>query len=172
VKTSSSEEPEASKRSGHQSLNRGELWSQLGNAIHLRSAEDQVLWSIFGVFWAANAILLVALFQGGKFPTFSVGMVISVVGTLLSIVWHKIQGRALGHVKRHEELMKRLERELGFEDKYAVSAEINREGYSKYLGKGKPARKLMPICSLVAAILWGLAFIVFLFLFFAYLVCK
>ena len=143
-------------------LNRDELWRQLGNAIHLRSAQDQVLWSIFGVFWAANAILLVALFSSEAYPRYVVGIVISVVGFLLSLAWHGIQHRALGHVKRYEELMKKLEQQqqLGIPPDLAVSDEINPD-YDKFLGKGIRARKLMPTCSLVAAILWALAFLFF-----------
>lgn len=149
-------------------MDRDDLWRQLGNAIHLRSAQDQVLWSIFGVFWAANAILLVALFQSGAAPTNPIGMVISGVGALLSFVWYRIQGRALGHVRRHETLMERLERQLEIPEDLATSGNINQEDYNRFLSRGIRARQLMPICSLVAVILWVLAFLFF----FVKLVCS
>ena len=57
----------------YQLLNRPEKWTQLTNALNLRSSQDQVLWSIFGAFWGANAILLVALFTTGKLPEETVG---------------------------------------------------------------------------------------------------
>jgi len=141
---------------------RPELWSQLENAINLRSSEDQVLWSIFGTFWAANAILLIALFTTGDLPSNpTVGVVIASVGTALSLIWHGIQSRALGHVKRHEELMKTLEEELQIPPCFAVSAEINRSSYDQYLRRGFRARTLMPLCSLGGAVLWILALIFF-----------
>lgn len=143
-------------------MNRDDLWRQLNHAINLRSTQDQVLWSIFGVFWAANAILLVALFQNGQIPMSAIGIVISVVGALLSCVWHQIQRRALGHILRHETLIERLERQLEIPENLATSGHINQEDYNRFLSSGIPARQLMPICSLVASILWALAFLFFL----------
>lgn len=142
-------------------MDRDDLWRQLNNAIHLRSAQDQVLWSIFGVFWAANAILLVALFQNGQIPASAIGIVISVVGALLSLVWHQIQGRALGNVFKHEALIERLELRLEIPENLATSGNINKEDYNRFLGRGIRARQLMPICSIIAAIVWALAFLFF-----------
>lgn len=157
------EEPIQSERDRHPALERSEMWTQLTNAIRLRSSEDQVLWSIFGTFWAANAVLLVALFTTGDLPANPVvGIVVSAVGTVLSVTWHAIQHRALGHLMKHEELMRKLETDLGFDPDYAVSAEINRRDYDRYLGKGPRARKVMPTCSLGAALLWALVFAFFL----------
>ena len=132
------------------------LFEQLRNAIHLRSAQDQVLWTIFGIFGAANAILLVALFQNKPGCSW---VIISLAGMSASIVWRKLLGRALGHIKRHEELMKKLEFRLQIEKELAVSREINREAYDKHLGKGTSARDLMMIFSLGVAIAWGFALI-------------
>lgn len=147
-----------------QGLEKREMWNQLANAISLRSAQDQVLWSIFGAFWAVNAILLVALFTTGKLPeSIVVGIVVSSVGMLISLIWHFIQKRALGHVERYEELMRKLEAKLGFDASFAVSAKINREDYGRYVGKGIPARQVMPVCSLGGAILWALAVAFFIF---------
>jgi len=143
-------------------LERDDLWRQLNHAISLRSAEDQVLWSIFGVFWVANAILLVALSQNGQIPISAIGIVISVVGALLSIVWHQIQGRALGHVFRYEALVEKIERELAIPPNHATSDNINQEDYNRFLGRGIRTRQLMPICSLVASILWTLTLLFFL----------
>ena len=125
-------------------LERSEMWIQLTNAINLRSSQDQVLWSIFGTFWAANAILLVALFTTGDLPTNRiVGIIVATFGTVLSIVWHIIQTRALGHLMRHEELMRKLEAKLDFDPDYAVSAEVNRKSYDQYLSKRPKARTVM-----------------------------
>ena len=63
------------------------LWHQLSNSINLRSSQDQVLWNIIGTFGATNAILLVALFSQGEPPkNNTVGIVISLVGLILSAV--------------------------------------------------------------------------------------
>jgi len=147
------------------SLKRNELWSQLSNAINMRSAQDQVLWSIFGTFWAANAILLVALFTTGTMPQdSSVGIVVSSVGTFLSLIWYAIQARALGHLMRHEELIKRIEKELQFDPNYAISADINPTS-DKILGKVPKllrARILMNISSIIGAAIWAVAFVLFI----------
>ncbi len=137
-------------------LDNDELWTQLKNAINLRSAEDHVIWNIFGIFWAASALLLVALFRTGDFPENSaVGIIISGVGLSLSIAWSLIQRRSLGHIKRHEKLMKRLEQKLEFDPDYAVSAEINTEDYDQCVGKGPAARTVMTWFSRAPIIGWG-----------------
>ena len=152
-----------SRENTYTKLDRSELWSQLANAISLRSSQDQVLWSIFGTFWAANAILLVALFTSGTMPSDPfVGIVISVVGILLSLTWHVIQNRALGHLMRHEMLVTMIETSLGFDPNYAVSADLNQGPYDTYLGKGIRARRVMPACSIGVTALWLLALVVFL----------
>ena len=111
--------------------------AQLSRAADLRSTEDQVLWSIFGAFWGANTVLLVALFATGKLPESPfVGLVVSAAGTLLSVVWHVIQRRAIGHLKRFDVLMERLERDLDVPPHYAVSAKINVEDHDACLGSG------------------------------------
>ena len=156
------------KSSGKRKLNGQELWSQLLNAISLRSSEDQVLWLISGIFWAANAVLLVALFQEGRLPdTLPPRLVIASVGAILSATQYFMQGRALGHIKRYEKLIKKLELDLGFDDEYAVSADLNAKDADEYLGGQKgnirrkvcmgtliPVRKLMQWTSCGAAIVW------------------
>ena len=138
------------------------LWRQLDNAIRMRSAQDQVLWSIFGVFWAANAILLVALFSDGIYPRYVVGTVISGVGFMMSLVWHLIQRRALGHVMRHEALIETIEIQLKIPTEFANSGKVNYKDYQYFLGHGVPARKIMPSCSFLTMILWALGFLFFI----------
>lgn len=137
-------------------FSRPDMLDQLSRAADLRSSEDQVLWTIFGAFWGANTVLLVALFATGTLPSnHYVGIVVSAVGALLSSVWHIIQQRAIGHLKRFETLMDRLERKLGVPADYAVSAKINVTDYEACLGRTKvSARTLMRACSFLAASLW------------------
>ncbi len=133
-------------------LDENRWWDQLRNAIHLRSAQDQVLWTIFGIFGAANAILLVALFQNEPgYPW----VIISLAGVSASIVWHLLLRRALGHVEMYKKIIEELERRLQIEPELALSGHINEEAFDKHLGKGTPARDLMRWFSLGVAIAWG-----------------
>ena len=164
MESKSPDETKQPTNNTQKTLMRSEMWLQLTNAINLRSSQDQVLWSIFGTFWAANAILLVALFTTGNLPSNpAVGIVISVVGLFLSLTWHAIQARALGHIIRHEELIRKIEVELGFDTELAVSPEINRQAYSQYFGRLPRARKIMAMCSIGGAFLWALAIAFFVF---------
>jgi len=134
-----------------------QLSSQLTNAINLRSSQDQVLWSIFGTFWAANAILIVALFPNGDLPPNpNVGIVIESVGFFMCLIWYSIQNRALGHIKRHEALIAKLESRLNIDPAYAVSPKLNTELYKKFLN-GCNARTVMSLSSVVGVIFWLVA---------------
>ena len=142
-------------------MNEQQMWHQLENAIKVRSTEDQICWSIFGIFWAANAILLVALFQNGGMPDESVGIVIALVGFGLSFVWQKIQTRALKYVKMYEAVMEKLERALGIESEYTVSGKINKEDWENIIGRGIKVRQWMLGSIFVIMVLWGIAFALF-----------
>lgn len=50
---------------------------QLSNAVALASTTNQIVWTVFGIFWAANAVLLVALFTTGDLPHRTPGLVVS-----------------------------------------------------------------------------------------------
>jgi len=142
-------------------LDRTELWTQLANAIQLRSSQDQVLWSGFGAFWAVNAILLVALFPAGVLPSDPVGLLISVFGALLALVWYAIQERVLGHLMRHEALIAKLEATIGFDPTYALSGELNQELYDTYLKKGLKARNVIKLASLGGIAFWLVMLVIF-----------
>ena len=168
---------EPSGTEGRRQITQAELWNQLSNAISLRSSEDQGLWTISGIFWAVHAVLLVALFQGGKLPEANVPpLVVSAVGAILSTTQYFLQGRALGHIRRYEQLITRLECALGFAPEYAVSADLNTEDADRYLGGRKgntwckacmgtlvPIRRLMQGASLGWALVWAAAFGFFLY---------
>lgn len=127
---------------------------QLENGIAMRSAQDQVLWSIFGAFWGSNAILLVALFQTGDFPRRAcVGFVIALVGTAFALLWAGVQARALHHIERHESVICSAEMTLRIPD-------------SLRLGTGAPqsmlaARNLMRMGAWLAVVVWAVAAITF-----------
>lgn len=144
-------------------LCRSELWSQLSNVVQLRSSQDQVLWTIFGAFWAANSILLVALFQTGKFPDPWVGIVVAAVGAALSLFWIFIQRRALHHLVRHESIMQAIESELRNPPQLAISAGSANSQIAATRHWEPPARRLMPIFSVLAFFLWLIAGALFWF---------
>ncbi|NQT79922.1 MAG: hypothetical protein HQ555_05970 [Candidatus Aminicenantes bacterium] len=137
------------------------LQHQLANINSLRSSQDQVLWNICGIFWAANAILLVALFTSGDFPNNIVGIVISLVGLAFSLTWHKLQNRALGNVIRLEKIRKRLEDKLKIDPIYSADSEVDSCEFKKLL-KGKSAREIMPKCCLGGAVFWSIALLFFI----------
>ena len=135
---------------------RSELWAQLANALQLRSAQDQVVWSVFGIFWATNGLLLVALFNNGSMPQDRLPIiVIGTVGLLMSAVWFLIQRRALGHLVRHERLASALEPALGLDHQHATSADLNAVAFERHVGRGPRARQVMPACSAIGVVGWA-----------------
>lgn len=118
---------------------------QLQNAISSRSAQDEVLWSMFGVFWGANAIMLVALFTTGRFPIPAVGLIISILGFLLSNAWHIMQGRAILHIEKFEQIIEQSEEYL------SIPAELKT---NRPVAEGISARNVIRLCSLWATLIW------------------
>jgi hypothetical protein len=145
------ENPEEESRNKEREPERDELWEQLANAVAFAAKQDQIVWTIFGVFWAADAVLLVALFTDGKLPEHPVGIVVSVVGFAISLVWSAIQIRAFGWLKCYETVIKQIEVE-----RLHVPALIAVTGSGKRVD-GVPVRGLMITCPLVSAALWGWA---------------
>jgi hypothetical protein len=148
-------------------LNPDELWSQLGNALEQRSSEDQVLWNIFGIFWAASALLLVALVSSGEIPKSPViGLIVCAAGVLMCYVWYAIQNRALAHIMRCEHLSRMIEESLDFDPRFAISPEINAYAKRRFLSGGPSARRVMPFCPKLIGALWfgGLAYFLWLLL--------
>ncbi|MGP8069953.1 MAG: hypothetical protein ACLP5V_08690 [Candidatus Bathyarchaeia archaeon] len=94
---------------GPQEPTHEDLWKQLQNAVAVRSSQDQVNWSIFGIFWAANALLLVAIFTSNARYVVSV---VSTIGIITSIVWLMLMYRSIGHITIYEDVMKEIENKL------------------------------------------------------------
>jgi hypothetical protein len=132
-----------------------ELWNQLGHAVTMAAKEDQIIWTIFGVFWAANAVLLVALFTTGQLPTTQIGIVVSVTGTILSCVWFIIQQRAIRWLKYYEMIIFRLEdKYLKIPPDVTLSPGINKTTFMEKVGSGISVRSLMVGSGVVTALLW------------------
>lgn len=128
---------------------RDDLWNQLGNVVALVAKQDQIVWAVFGVFWAANAVLLVALFTTGDLPKRPVGLVVSIFGLALSLLWLAIQHRAMAWLKFYEKVVRKLE-----ETHLHLPSSVALTGHEEQVG-GMRVRPLMLGCPLVSAVLWG-----------------
>ena len=136
------------------------LSNQLNNAITLSAKQDQSIWTIFGIFSAANAILLVGLVSPEDFPNATVGILISLVGAFISIAWSIIQYRANEYLEFYDDLIEKLEKELlnpAEQNQYALSAGPN---YFKMWGV-KRVGEFMFRCSTIPCILWPASLVVF-----------
>jgi|WetSurMetagenome_2_1015567.scaffolds.fasta_scaffold111537_2 hypothetical protein len=136
--------------------------NQLSNAVAMAAKEDQIIWTIFGVFWAANAILLVALFTEGGIPTDLVGVTVSFVGVLFSVIWCLIQQRAINWLKYYEKLIFNIEEKLEMPDDCSISAWRNKRLFNDTIGNGVRVRVLMIVSGLVSSIAWVISFLIFL----------
>jgi hypothetical protein len=136
----------------------GQLSAQLTNVVNRSAYEDTVVWAIFGTFWAANALLLVALFSQGDFPRNpGVGVVISIAGTIVGVAWFQIQRRAIAHLARYEKIVALLEVELQVPDDFRLTGDKHRENI-----RGIGARTVMNGITRLAFAGWGLALFCFL----------
>lgn len=139
------------------------LWAQLQHVIDYDNNTNDVIWTLFGIFFTANSVLLVALFQSGDFPRPLAGTIISLAGALMSLVWTLFHRRVLAHKERFEALTKRIEAELNIPPKYCTTRGTNIEDWEKYMGgKGPGARPLLLASSLGSFALWALGFLMFL----------
>lgn len=138
------------------------LENQMQYLISARNSEDQVDWTIFGLFSAVTAILLVAAFSNGTFPEQPIGVtIISSVGFGLSFVWSIIQARGISWIEYYEEIIEELEKELQIPSKFSISTRINEATYSKHLGKGIKVRTLMKVTPRIISGLWLIATFIF-----------
>jgi hypothetical protein len=124
-------------------------WKQLEHAVTLAAKQDQIVWAVFGVFCAAEAILLAGLFQNGVAPTGWGGPIMSTAGVAISVVWYLIQQRAQGWLDFYERVIIKLEDTLPVPVRLTVSKEDRQTEV-----KGESVRKLMVWCPRVCGLLW------------------
>jgi hypothetical protein len=136
------------------------LRAQLANAVALSIKQDQIAWTVFGVFWAASAVLLVALFTTGDVPKRPVGVIVCTVGTALSLVWYVVQVRAIGYLNFYDSVVETIEIRLGLPAEIALSGRINNTHRSVHV-KGVSVRPVMVACTIVSAALWVCGFVWF-----------
>jgi len=134
------------------------LWPQLGNAVTLVVKEDQIVWTIFGIFWAANVLLLGALFATGDLPHRIVGLVLAIIGIILSMMWWLVQTRALRYLAFYEAVQHDLEeRLLKGTTELSLSRSLNKATFDKTSGPDVSARRVMNASSLLSVALWSVA---------------
>src|SRR4030043_1487012 len=155
-------------------LERDELLVFLQNHSNLRTGQDQIVWSIFGAFWGTNALLLISLFSVGDQWKFEiVGIIISIIGIFISLIWTSIQIRAINRVQMHEDSMKFVEKKaLIIPDELCTYSIPPRQSEHipkiakkilKWIGLKKvKVRQIMVWCSLIVLLLWVLSLTCFI----------
>ncbi|MBM4111562.1 MAG: hypothetical protein FJ254_09455 [Phycisphaerae bacterium] len=158
---------------GHPPLASGWSGCQLATVHSYRASEDGAPWSIFGHSWAANAVFLVALVATGHAPDPPWGIVICVIGAVVSFAWWLLQTRGLYHIVRSERIIEsaeglaRLRQGLRFYGEGAPSLTDGR-WYSltrNSLAWGaKPlcsARRAMQVCAFAVFLAWTCGAVLF-----------
>jgi hypothetical protein len=122
----------------------------LNLANNLKMHEDNLSWMIFSIFWAANALLLVALFQNGDIHLTKIKwIVVPLFGILLSTTWFILENRILAYQIFYEDLVARLEKKLNIHEDFLTNK--NNNIYYEKIVKGnmciraKPMLKTLPI---------------------------
>lgn len=124
----------------------------LQNFCNLRSAQDQVLWSIFGAFWGTNALLLVSVFAADQSWKLKLILIlISFIGIVVSSIWLIIQSRTLARIKMYEDSIAEIEKNNKFPDYLRT--------FSKQPPKGVKARIAMKRSVQFAMSGWIITFI-------------
>ncbi len=130
------------------------LNDQLNRVVGVRSSEDSITWNIFGIFWAANAILLVALFSNGGIARLPVGIIVCCVGSVMALSAYLLQDRGLRFIEYYEATIENLERELKIEPKFAISGRVNETGYKEHFRCSVRARTVMRRMDVAALAGW------------------
>ena len=144
-------------------LDRADLLAQLGNAVGLVAKEDQIVWAIFGVFWAANVLLLGALFVTGRLPDDTVGALISSAGVILCVVWSLIEARAIHFLAFYEAVHSSLEDMLfSGHPSVALGRRLNDKTFKAAGHTTIRVRIIMKVSSIGSAIAWLVAAVLFI----------
>jgi len=141
-----------------------EKWNQLNNAVTYACKQDQTIWNIFGYFWGTNALLLIALFSDGKFPEEDwIGLIISVLGGSLSLMWGRIQKRSIQHLRRYEEIEFNMEESLNLKPSECLNGKRNTQDLERFVGKVGVGRSIIIGNCYVISVLWFISLMLFLY---------
>jgi hypothetical protein len=135
---------------GNQEDNKG-LWHQLENTVAFATKQDQIVWAIFGVFGAAQAVLLAALFQNGTAPKDFVGPIVATAGLAISFVWTRTQHRAIEWLNHYEKFMEKLQNELQLRNELQHRFKLPDPEMKV---PGEPVRPLMVRCARISGVIW------------------
>ena len=124
---------------------------QLANAVAISAKQDQLVWTVFGVFWTADAVLLVALFTSGELPSREVAIVVAAVGCLLSLVWSIIQFRSIASFRYYELIIERLESDEYLAIPAAIALTKSRNNVT---ARGFQVRRIMIGCPVSSTTAW------------------
>ncbi len=96
-------------------LEKDQILSLLCSYGSQRVGQDQVVWNMFGAFWATNALLLVSVFSADEvWDKKYVWLVVSLIGFMVSVAWFLVQDRMLNRIARYEISIKFIEKTLVF----------------------------------------------------------
>src|ERR1041384_5395069 len=128
---------------------------QLKNAVALTTNQEKIVWTVFGVFLASQGVVVSGIVRnGGPLNGPLASFFLSICGFGLSIVWFLIQKRAIGHLKRYEELVFNIEMRLKVESNLPISPQRNKQAFDSHLGAGIRVREVMPAVSMVLIFVW------------------
>jgi len=138
---------------------KSQLLVQLGHAVTMAAKQDQIVWTIFGVFWAANGAMLVSLLGGSEPPRRPAALIVSAAGVVLSCVWVIIQRRAIGWLCFYENVVRELEENhIKIPATIALSGGLNTVNFDEAVGHGVRVRPIMNGSGVVLALFWAAAF--------------
>lgn len=125
-----------------------DLDRQLDRVSNARIGQDSVAWTISSVFGAAEAVFVAAyVTRPEAFLSPLTSIALSVVGVLSSSVWLSILSRALYHIKRLEDIIRKLESDLQIPDAQRLSMSV----------PGRPpARDVMRRSVAAATAMWAI----------------
>jgi hypothetical protein len=138
------------------------MFRQLDNVVKLASKEDRIIWTIFSIFWAAEALLIVAIFNDHGISNELVFLTVSFVGLLISLVWFLVQRRSIKWLEYYEELIRLIEIEIEIPKEFSISPLINVKLFHDKVDKGIHVRDVMYCSGLLCFIAWSGLFLVFL----------
>jgi hypothetical protein len=122
---------------------------QLQLLYEQRSSQDSILWTVYGAFWATNAILVVALFSSGRLTAdWRAAYLVPFVAYLDAAAWVVIQNRALRIIRKLEIAASAMEDRLYIPVEFRVSRSRN----GRHLIRGT-----MRLMSMMVTLAWAVA---------------
>ena len=125
---------------------------QISSISSLRTDEHYTWVNIFITCLGTNALLLIALFNSGSLPEKIPGIIICTFGFTISLIYIRIQNRALVTMKGYEKALKKAHKALAL---YDSTLYIKK---AKYLG----ARTVMTIFTVIQMVAWFAGIIFFI----------